>query len=88
MNRTFYQLLDVYKEKFEAAQKKLIIAINETDFTICEKYRHEINTGSYWDKFGAISSMLYLMKHMESLSKIYEQGWRGYANMVSNYIWE
>ena len=86
-NIVHYQLVDAYKVRFDIAQKKLIVAINETDTTLRNKYKSEINTGSYWDKIGAISSMLFLMKHIESLNKIYEQGWRGYTKLISNYTW-
>jgi len=76
-----------YKARFENAKEKLLTALNEKDPMAREKYQIEVNTGSYWDKFGAIASKLYLLKHMSILKKIYNEGWKNYINKIVNYDW-
>jgi len=76
-----------YKARFENAKEKLLTALNEKDPIAREKYQIEVNTGSYWDKFGAIASKLYLMKHMSILKNIYNEGWKNYINKIVNYDW-
>ncbi|MDR2598744.1 MAG: hypothetical protein LBC73_00520 [Oscillospiraceae bacterium] len=79
-----YQLDDTYKERFINAKDTLIAALNETDPMLRQRYTNEANSGKYWNKFAAISSMLYLMKHREDLKSIYEKGWRGFTQDVIN----
>ena len=83
-----YQPDDTYKERFNTAKNKLITALKETDPELCQRYSFEANGGKYWDKFGSISSMLYLMKHLDSLKSIYERGWRGFTNEIISYDWD
>ena len=60
----------------------------ETDPEMQDKYSLEANTGSYWDKFASVASMLYLLKHMDSLKAIYDKGWRDFALKIIDYEWE
>ena len=83
-----YMPNDIYKTRFMDAKEKLVLAINETSPESQELCLRESNTGDYWDKFGAISSMLYLMKHVDSLKEIYEAGWRGYTKTLIDFAWE
>ena len=77
----------VYKARFDSAKEKLLHASKEKDPILRQKYYIEVNTGGYWDKFGAIASKLYLMKHMNALKKIYNEGWNNYINKIANYDW-
>ncbi|MCL2168423.1 MAG: hypothetical protein FWB74_00185 [Defluviitaleaceae bacterium] len=77
-----------YKQRYETARHKLAAALDETDPKLQQELLARANSGRFWDKFGAIASMLYLMKHMDFLKDIFEQGWRGYAGKVANYKWK
>jgi len=82
-----YRPGNMYKERFDSTKKKLVMALNEAEPSHREKYIVEANTGRYWDKFGAIASMLYLLKHIDSLKSIYEQGPQGYAGRIVAWDW-
>ena len=75
----------VYKAHFDNAKEKLLAALEEKDPILRQKYQIKVNTGSYWDKFGAIASKLYLMKHIDALKSIYNEGWNNYTNKIVNY---
>lgn len=76
---------DKYEARFALAKERLALALSETDPALQKQYLLESNTGDYWDKFAAISSMIYLMKHIGSLKEIYEAGWRGYAQSIVDF---
>ena len=82
-----YQPDETYKDRYETARIKLIAALDETDLRAQKQFLREANSGAYCDKFAAISSMLYLMKHIDCLKQIYEVGYRGFAGMVADYSW-
>ena len=82
-----YELDDSYGEKFNTSQNNLVKALNETDPAMQRQYLYEANTGRYWDKFAAISSMLFLLNHQDSLKEIYYHGWRGYTDLIVKYEW-
>ena len=77
----------VYKPRFDTAKEKLLNALNEKDPTLRQRYKFELNAGDYWSKFGAIASKLYLMKHMNMLERIYNEGWENYISKIVNYYW-
>ena len=87
-NITDYRPNESYGEKFNSAKNKLINALNETVPAMQEKYRVEANSGGYWDKYAAISSMLYLLRNIDALKQIYNEGWRGYAELIMDYEWK
>ncbi|MCL2079749.1 MAG: hypothetical protein FWH17_07915 [Oscillospiraceae bacterium] len=87
-NISDYQPNESYREKFNSAKSKLINALNATDPAMQEQYRIEANSGSYWDKYAAISSMLYLLRNIDALKQIYNEGWRGYAELIMDYEWK
>ena len=82
-----YQPDEAYEKRFETARIKLVAALGETESAAQEQFLREANSGAYWDKFAAISSMLYLMKHAGCLKRIYEAGYRGFAKQVADYSW-
>ncbi len=83
-----YQLDNTLKDHFHTAKTRLIDAINEKDPTLQKKYTYDANGGKYWDKFASVASMLYLMKHISTLKEIYENGWKGYTQLITNYSWQ
>ncbi|MCL2350439.1 MAG: hypothetical protein FWC67_03055 [Defluviitaleaceae bacterium] len=83
-----YQLDESYKQRFDNAKSKLANALTQTNQKLQDKYSLEANTGKFWDKFASVSSMLYLMKHIESLKNIYDEGWQGYTRKIIEYLWE
>ena len=82
-----YRPNDEYKARFNTAKAKLVQAVNEKDSVLQKHFLIESNTGEYWGKFAAASSMIYLMKNIGSLKEVYEAGWRGYARSVINFAW-
>jgi hypothetical protein len=68
--------------KFRTAKARFEIALKEENPLIQERFLSEANSGKYWNKFAAVSSMLYLMKNIKHLKIIYETGWRGYTNQI------
>ena len=75
---------DVYlEEKYKLAREKLREASFETDVEKQEKHLFFANTGgNYWDKFGAIAGMLYVLKHITDIEAICNDGWRGFVNKI------
>ena len=78
---------DEYKARFNTAKAKLARALNEKDSVLQKQYLLESNTGDYWGKFAAASSMIYLMKNIGSLKEIYDAGWRGFAQSIIDFDW-
>ena len=79
---------EAYRIRFDNAKEKLLTALKEESFKLQEKYKQECNSGNYWDKFGAISSKLFLMKNMQNLREIYNDGWENYISKVINFNWD
>lgn len=79
---------EIYEKYFKRAKKKLSLAVAEKDPLKCEVYLFEANAGNYWGKFAAIASKLYLLKHIDSLKQIYNDGWQSYIDKVVNYDWD
>jgi len=83
-----YELIDSYKQRFNDSKARLAAAINETDPKTQEQLMFKANTGKYWEKFAAVAGKLYLMKHIDKLKEIYEQGWMGFVKKITDYNWE
>ena len=82
-----YQPDDKYKARFFEAKGKLALALSEKNSALQKQYLLESNTGEYWSKFAAASSMIYLMKNIGSLREVYEAGWKGYAQSIIDFAW-
>lgn len=73
---------DFLTERYLKAKHQLKQAITEKDSVKQKDYLSFANTGSYWDKFAAISGKLYLLKHIEHLHSIYNNGWYNFINEI------
>ena len=70
------------EEKFKAAKDTLRAALAETDPEKQAVYSKTADTGMYWDKFAAIAGKLYLLRHINELERIYQEGWRGFTARI------
>lgn len=75
---------DELTQKYKAAQLKLQAARGETDAAAQEQQLILADTGKYWDKFGAISGKLYLLKHKHRIFDLYQAGWRGFSAKIAD----
>ena len=62
------------KDHYQKSCCKLREAICETDTSRQAACLADSNEGNYWDKYGAISGMLYLAMHIKEVEVIYEAG--------------
>lgn len=73
---------DFLEEKFVTAKHTLRTALAETDKDKQAIYSKKADTGHYWEKFAAIAGKLYLLKHIDDLACIYQNGWRDFATRI------
>ena len=45
-------------------------------------YSRMADTGAYWDKFASIAGMLYLLRHIDDMERIYREGWRNFTARI------
>ena len=64
------KLDDYFNKNYE----KLKIAIKESDSKKQKQYLIDADTGEYWEKYGAISSKLYILFNLDKIDQIYKQG--------------
>lgn len=79
---------ETHRAHFQATQATLRAALQETDEDLRVEYTKRANAGPYWQKFAAISAMLYLSRQLPQLGELYEAGWHGFAGKVAAYSWE
>lgn len=75
---------DDLNQKYRAALFHLRAARAETDAAAQQRLLIRADTGKYWDKFGAISGKLYLLKHKDRLIDLYQAGWRGFSAKIAD----
>ena len=81
-----FQFDDCHKIKYGKAKDKLKIAWEETDTKKQKEYSVSADTGDYWEKFASISGKLYLLKNIDNIYEIYNNGWNGFVNKIINDI--
>jgi len=70
------------QEKFDHAKSKLLEAIAETDINKQKELLISADTGRYWDKFASIAGKLYLLKNINEIDTIYQEGWYEFADKI------
>lgn len=70
------------EEKFKMAKHTLRAALAETDKQKQKKYSRNADTGEYWDKFASIAGMLYLLRHIDDIERIYKEGWHDFTARI------
>lgn len=70
------------EEKFKAAKETLRAALAETDPEKQAFYSKTADTGRYWDKFAAISGKLYILRHINEIDRIYQEGWQDFTARI------
>lgn len=70
------------EEKFNTAKQTLRAALEETDEQKQKMYSRMADTGNYWDKFASIAGMLYLLRHVDDMERIYQEGWHNFAARI------
>lgn len=64
------------------AKNTLQAALEETDKQKQENYSRMANTGKYWDKFASMAGMLYLLRHIDEIERIYQEGWHDFTARI------
>jgi len=75
---------DFLKDKYERSRAALKRSVIETDIEKQKACRVSADTGDYWDKFGSISGMLYILKNLNSIVEIYNNGWKDFSDKIIN----
>lgn len=70
------------EEKFKNAKHTLRAALAETDKQKQKNYSRMADTGAYWDKFASIAGKLYLLRHIDDMKRIYQEGWHDYTARI------
>ena len=72
------------EEKFKNAKHTLRAALAETDKQKQKNYSRMADTGAYWDKFASIAGKLYLLRHIDDMKRIYQEGWHDFTARILN----
>ncbi len=64
--------------------KLLRTALAETDKQKQKNYSRMADTGAYWDKFASIAGKLYLLRHIDDMKRIYQEGWHDFTARILN----
>ena len=70
------------EEKFKNAKHTLRAALAETDKQKQKNYSRMADTGAYWDKFASIAGKLYLLRHIDDMKRIYQEGWHDFTARI------
>ncbi|MDD4729704.1 MAG: hypothetical protein PHN55_13265 [Dysgonamonadaceae bacterium] len=66
-------------EKYDNSKKILKNAVSETSLENQQEILVMADTGRYWDKFASISGKLYILKHIDNIENIYQNGWHNFC---------
>jgi len=72
------------EERYLKSLEMLERALLETNSEKQEEYLVMANTGNYWDKFGSICGKMYLLKNMDKIVEIYNDGPRNFCKRICN----
>jgi len=70
------------EERYLKSLELLERALVETNGEKQEEYMMMANTGNYWEKFGAISGKMYLLKNMDKIVEIYNDGPKNFCKRI------
>lgn len=70
-------------EHYQQSINELVSSIKETDKEKQKQNVYEANTGDYWNKYAAISGMLYLASNYDDIIAIYKAG---PSQMIKNIV--